>query len=175
MVDLWCNVKSLVTSVTTYHLYVWQHSGTNRMLVAPSTTTAEVVTWLPANITARPDILPTYNWKHGQLRDTQYQNGYWWFGRKCTPNASINFSPICLPKPKNLGFLKKKLSLGVRSPCPSTYLISVSWHLTAIVLSVQGRNRHYSRANWLHPLCQEIKIIADVDDLNIPLFGDIAF
>ena len=37
------------------------------------------------------------------------------------------------------------------------------------------RNRRYSRANWLHPLCQEIKIIADVDDLNIPLFGDIAF
>ena len=68
-----------------------------------------------------------------------------------------------------------ELSLGVRSPCPSTYLISVSWHLTAIVLSVQGRNRRYSRANWLHPLCQEIKIIADVDDLNIPLFGDIAF
>ena len=24
--------------------------------------------------------------------------------------------PICLPKPKNLVFLKKKLSLGVRSP-----------------------------------------------------------
>ena len=24
-----------------------------------------------------------------------------------TPNASINFSPICLPKPKSLGYLKK--------------------------------------------------------------------
>ena len=27
-----------------------------------------------------------------------------------------NFSPNCRPKPKSLGF-KKKLSLGVRSPC----------------------------------------------------------
>ena len=33
-----------------------------------------------------------------------------------TPNASKNFSPKCLPKPKSLGF-KKKLSLCVRSPC----------------------------------------------------------
>ena len=34
-----------------------------------------------------------------------------------TPNASKNFSPKCLPKPKSSRFLKKKLSLGVRSPC----------------------------------------------------------
>ena len=32
-----------------------------------------------------------------------------------TPNASKNFSPKCLPKPKSSRFLKKKLSLGVRS------------------------------------------------------------
>ena len=34
-------------------------------------------------------------------------------GRKC---VSQNFSPICLPKPKNFEFLKKKLSLDVRCP-----------------------------------------------------------
>ena len=34
-----------------------------------------------------------------------------------TPNASKYFGPICLPKPKSLGFSKKKLSLGVCSPC----------------------------------------------------------
>ena len=34
-----------------------------------------------------------------------------------TPNASKKFSPICLPTPKSFGCLKKKLSLGVRSPC----------------------------------------------------------
>ena len=32
-----------------------------------------------------------------------------------TPNASKYFSPICLPKPKIFDFLKKELSLGVRS------------------------------------------------------------
>ena len=36
-----------------------------------------------------------------------------------TPNASKYFGPICLPKPKSLGF-SKKTSLGVRSPCPKT-------------------------------------------------------
>ena len=35
---------------------------------------------------------------------------------KNTPNAPKIFGPICLPKPKSLGFSKKKLSLGVRSP-----------------------------------------------------------
>ena len=34
-----------------------------------------------------------------------------------TPNASNNFSPICLPMHKILIFLKKKLFLGVRNPC----------------------------------------------------------
>ena len=34
-----------------------------------------------------------------------------------TPNDPKIFSPICLPKHKSLGFLKKKLSLGVHSPC----------------------------------------------------------
>ena len=34
-----------------------------------------------------------------------------------TPNVQNDFGPICLPKPKSLGFSKKKLSLGVRSPC----------------------------------------------------------
>ena len=33
-----------------------------------------------------------------------------------TMSDSKDFSPICLPKPKSLGFLKKKFSLGVRSP-----------------------------------------------------------
>ena len=33
-----------------------------------------------------------------------------------TPNASKNFSPICLPKPKSFRFKRKKLSLGVHSP-----------------------------------------------------------
>ena len=33
-----------------------------------------------------------------------------------TSNVSKNFSPKCLPKPKSSRFLKKKLSLGVRSP-----------------------------------------------------------
>ena len=35
---------------------------------------------------------------------------------KIPPNASTNFRPKCLPKAKSLGF-KKKLSLGVCSPC----------------------------------------------------------
>ena len=33
-----------------------------------------------------------------------------------TQNAPQIFGPICLPKPKSLGFSKKQLSLGVRSP-----------------------------------------------------------
>ena len=33
-----------------------------------------------------------------------------------TLNAPKIFGPICLPKPKSMGFLKK-ISLGVRSPC----------------------------------------------------------
>ena len=32
------------------------------------------------------------------------------------PNAQNIFGPICLPKPKKLGFSEKKLSLGVRTP-----------------------------------------------------------
>ena len=38
---------------------------------------------------------------------------------KNTPNASINFSPICLLKPKSLGFLKKALS-----GCPWSVIVS---------------------------------------------------
>ena len=33
------------------------------------------------------------------------------------PNAPKFICPICLPKPKSLGFHWKKASLGVRSPC----------------------------------------------------------
>ena len=36
---------------------------------------------------------------------------------KNTPKASKYFSQICLPKLKSFEFLKKKISLGVRSPC----------------------------------------------------------
>ena len=38
------------------------------------------------------------------------------------PHASINIRPICLPKPKIFEFLKKNLSLGVRSPCSKPFL-----------------------------------------------------
>ena len=40
-----------------------------------------------------------------------------------TPNASINFLPICLSKPKSFGILEKKRSLDVRSPC----LLAFKW------------------------------------------------
>jgi hypothetical protein len=39
--------------------------------------------------------------------DSEVQDGY-------CKNAPTFFGPICLPKPKSLGFSKKKLSLGVR-------------------------------------------------------------
>ena len=52
-------------------------------------------------------------WKHGQGThstkmgaDSPAEN---------TPNASKNFCPKCLPKPKSSKFLKKMLSLSVRS------------------------------------------------------------
>ena len=45
-----------------------------------------------------------------------------------TPNASKHFSPKCLPKPKSSRFLKKKLSLGVRSP----WVVAIS--LTVIII-----------------------------------------
>ena len=61
--------------------------------------------------------------------DSQYQNQPFnllpfflngWMGADSpaenTPNASKNFSPKCLPKPKSWRFSKKKLFLGVRSP-----------------------------------------------------------
>ena len=47
-------------------------------------------------------------------RDSQCQNSAYSLA-KITPNASKHFSPICLPKPKSLGSLKKN-SLCVRSP-----------------------------------------------------------
>ena len=42
---------------------------------------------------------------------------------KNTPNAPKLLSPICLPNPKILGFSKKKLSLGVRSPWMHTFIL----------------------------------------------------
>jgi hypothetical protein len=36
---------------------------------------------------------------------------------KNTPNTSKHFSPKCLPKPKNLKFLKKEISLWVSIVC----------------------------------------------------------
>ena len=52
-------------------------------------------------------------------RDSQYQNGWWKFGRKhLLVNASKNFSQKCLPKSKSFGFLKKTPSLGVLRPWP---------------------------------------------------------
>jgi hypothetical protein len=55
---------------------------------------------------------------HPWTRDSQCQNRANSLAEK-TPNASKNFSPICLPKPKSFEFLKKS-SLGVGSPCLMT-------------------------------------------------------
>ena len=57
-------------------------------------------------------------------RDSQCQNSFDSFAEN-TPNVSKNLSPNCLPNPKILGFLKKKLSLGVRSPC--LHVIEISF------------------------------------------------
>ena len=61
------------------------------------------------------------NGKHGQRTHSTKMGAD--SPAKNTPNASKNFSPKCLPKPKNSRFLKKKLSLGVRSLCLHALLV----------------------------------------------------
>ena len=50
-----------------------------------------------------------------------------------SPNAPKFICPNCLPKPKSLNFNKKKVSLGVRSPCSGR---SIAYLLCAAVFTL---------------------------------------
>ena len=44
-----------------------------------------------------------------------------------TPNAPEFICPVCLPKPKSLGFQWTKASLGVRSPWEDSLPMLLQW------------------------------------------------
>ena len=83
---------------------------------------------------------------HFPMHKTQCQNSTNILAENTT-NASENFSPICLPKPKSFEFLKKKLSWGVRSPCSK-----VSYFWRRFFKHFHGQNRTNKKLDPYWPI-----------------------
>ena len=68
---------------------------------------------------------------------------------KNTPNAPKRICPNCLPKPKSLGFLWKKASLGVRSPWPNLCWTQMHGLLDSNVKRLSGGRPSLFDHGWI--------------------------